>query len=140
MDISPQQAPDSTVRISATRALVVDDEPLIRWSVSETLTALEMEVEQAADAAGALEAISRSPAPFDVVVLDLRLPDVDDLSLLRRVCQSLPDAFVVLMTAYGSAEIAAEALATGARGVLQKPFELEALSRLLSLRNRTASS
>ncbi len=129
--ISPQPA-DPTGRVPLRRALVVDDESLIRWSVSETLTALAMDVKEAADAAGALNAITHAEVPFDVIVLDLRLPDVDDLSLLRRVCQLLPNAFVVLMTAFGSPEIVSQAMATGARAVLHKPFALEELSRILS--------
>lgn len=113
-------------------ALVVDDEALIRWSVSETLSGMGMTVQEAGDAAGALAVIAAATAPFDVVILDLRLPDMDDLSLLERVRQLLPEAVVVLMTAFGTAEIVAEAAALGVHAVLNKPFELDELSRLLS--------
>jgi len=139
MNISSPHGPGPSLRRSE-RALVVDDEALIRWSVAETLAALEMDVEEAADAAGALDAIARVAVPFDVVVLDLRLPDAGDLSLLKRVCQLLPNACVVLMTAFGTPEIMAEALTAGARSVLHKPFALEELSRLLSQRNLPANS
>lgn len=121
-------------RLEAVRALVVDDEALIRWSVAESLAMLDIEVEQAGDGATALETISRATRPFDIVVLDLRLPDTNDLTLLRRVRQSLPDAFVLLMTAFGTPEFMAEAEALGAHGILNKPFALEELSRLLSQR------
>ena len=140
MDISSQQAPDPSVPNPRLRALVVDDEALIRWSVAETLAALELDVAQAADAAGALDVITGATAPFDIVVLDLRLPDVNDLSLLARVRQLLPDAYVVVMTAFGTPELLAEAVAIGTHGVLQKPFELEELRRLLSRRSGTATS
>lgn len=122
------------------RALVVDDEALIRWSVAETLASLDMDVAQACDAASAVNTISHASAPFDIVVLDLRMPDVDDLSLLRRVRQLLPAAFVVLMTAFGTPEIMAEARALGAAAVLDKPFELEKLSRLLLNRGTTPAA
>jgi DNA-binding NtrC family response regulator len=112
-------------------ALVVDDEALIRWSVSETLAAMGMAVEQAGDGASALQAIANAAAPFDVVVLDLRLPDVDDLSLLGKVRQLLPSASVVLMTAFGTPEIVTGAQALGVRGILSKPFELDALTRMV---------
>jgi len=118
---------------------VVDDEALIRWSVGETLTALDMEVKQAATAAATLEVIAAAPSPFDVVVLDLRLPDVSDLSLLGRVRAQLPTARVVLMTAFGTPEIIAEAMTMGVHGVLTKPFELEELSRLLTRGETTES-
>ena len=127
-------------RVAPRRALVVDDEALIRWSVAETLTALGIEVEQAATAAATLDAIAGASSPFDVVVLDLRLPDMNDLSLLGRVREQLPTAVIVLMTAFGTPEIIAEAVSIGVNGVLTKPFELEALTRLLALPGETTTS
>ena len=127
-------------RVAPRRALVVDDEALIRWSVAETLTALGIEVEQAATAAATLDAIAGASSPFDVVVLDLRLPDMNDLSLLGRVREQLPTAVVVLMTAFGTPEIIAEAVSMGVHGVLTKPFELEALTRLLAPPGETTTS
>ena len=127
-------------RVAPRRALVVDDEALIRWSVAETLTALGIEVEQAATAAATLDAIAGASSPFDVVVLDLRLPDMNDLSLLGRVREQLPTAVVVLMTAFGTPEIIAEAVSIGVNGVLTKPFELEALTRLLAPPGETTTS
>jgi DNA-binding NtrC family response regulator len=110
--------------------LVVDDELLIRWSVSETLSELGFDVEQASDAAAALRAVSTTALPFDVVVLDLRLPDMNDLSLLGTLRQLLPNAVLILMTAFGTPEIAKDAQALGAT-VLNKPFELGELTRLV---------
>ncbi len=112
------------------RALVVDDEPLIRWSVSETLTELGCEVEQAADAGAAMKAVSGSTRQFDVVVLDLRLPDMKDLSLLESLRAMLPGAALVVMSAMVTPDIISSALALGAT-VLHKPFELEALRDLV---------
>jgi DNA-binding NtrC family response regulator len=109
------------------RVLVVDDEPLIRWSVTESLTGHGLDVEQASDAASALRAIITKPLPFDVVVLDLRLPDMRDLSLLGTIRQLLPDATLVLMTAYGTDDVLERAVALGAATVLNKPFELGSL-------------
>jgi len=111
--------------------LVVDDELLIRWSVSEALSDLGFDVEQASDAGSALRAVSTAALPFDVVVLDLRLPDMNDLSLLRTLRQLLPTAALILMTAFGTAEIFRDAQALGA-AVLGKPFELDELKRLVS--------
>lgn len=111
--------------------LVVDDEPLIRWSVTETLADLGLDVEQADCAASALQALTSTVLPFDVIVLDLRLPDMRDLSLLATIRQLVPETPVVLMTAFGTPEILADAYHLGVRGVLTKPFELEDLSRLV---------
>ena len=111
--------------------LVVDDEPLIRWSVTETLAGLGLDVEQADCAASALQAITSSALSFDVIVLDLRLPDMNDLSLLATIRQLLPETPVVLMTAFGTPEIIADARHLGVRNVLNKPFELSDLSRVV---------
>ena len=111
-------------------ALVVDDEPLIRWSVAESLVSLGFTVEDAPDAATALKMVTTAVLPYDVVVLDLRLPDMQDLSLLGTLRQLLPRAVLVLMTAFGTQTIEADARAFGAT-VLSKPFELADLNRIV---------
>jgi DNA-binding NtrC family response regulator len=111
--------------------LVVDDEALIRWSVAESLSDLGFDVEQASDASSALRMVTTAPTPFDVIVLDLRLPDMSDLSLLGTLRQLLPAAALILMTAFGTPEIFADAAAMGAT-VINKPFELDELTRLVN--------
>lgn len=111
-------------------ALVVDDEPLIRWSVSESLVGLGYTVEDAPDAATALKMVTTAALPYDVVVLDLRLPDMQDLSLLGTLRQLLPRAVLVLMTAFGTQTTEADARALGAT-MLSKPFELTELNRIV---------
>ena len=110
--------------------LVVDDEPLIRWSVTQSLGDLGYVVEDASDAASALKIVTTSPGSYAAIVMDLRLPDMNDLSLLGTLRQLLPDTQLILMTAFGSPEIVAEARALGAE-VLLKPFELSELSHLI---------
>jgi DNA-binding NtrC family response regulator len=111
-------------RIFPRRVLVVDDEPLIRWSITETLSGLGLDVEQADDAASALRHITAGPLGFDVILLDLRLPDMRDLSLIGTVRQLQPEASVILMTAFDSDEIVEGAIALGVETVLHKPFAL----------------
>lgn len=106
---------------------MVDDEPLIRWSVAETLSGIGLDVKQASDAASALAIMTTGPLEFDVIVLDLRLPDMHDLSLLATMRQLQPGASIVLMTAFGTDEIIERAIALGAGSVLHKPFELGSL-------------
>ena len=115
---------------SPLRVLVVDDEPLIRWSVSETLSDCGHEVAEAADARSAL-ASARGDGPFDVVVLDFRLPDSNDLELLSTLRSLMPKAQVILMTAFGSPEITQGALDLGAYSVVSKPFEVSDLASLI---------
>ena len=123
--------------MSPPAVLVVDDEPLIRWSVSESLRDQGFEVETAPDAATALKIATTAAVPFEVIVLDLRLPDMHDLSLLGTFRQILPRAHLILMTAFGSGDVIAEAAAIGA-DVLSKPFELDELNRLVSEDTRDA--
>ena len=112
------------------QVLVVDDEPLIRWSLTESLSALGFAVQDASDATSALKIVTTSPLPIEVVVLDLRLPDMRDLSLLATLRQLLPSAHLILMTAFDTPDVVAEARALGA-DVLAKPFELAELNRLV---------
>ena len=109
------------------RVLVVDDELLIRWSIAETLTEDGHCVIEAADAAAAIAELVKEPPP-DVVLLDYRLPDSDDLGLLARIRQLAPAAAVIMMTAFGTPEMTAEALELGAREVVSKPFNLHELA------------
>jgi DNA-binding NtrC family response regulator len=116
---------------SPLRVLVVDDEPLIRWSVCETLAENGHQVAEAADARSALTAARTAPVPFDVVLLDFRLPDSNDLTLLSTLRSLMPNAQIVLMTAFGSPEITQGALDLGAYSVVSKPFEVGDLASLI---------
>mgnify|MGYP003578034142 CR=1 FL=1 len=123
------------VKIYPRHVLVVDDEPLIRWSVSESLGAHGFTVEEATDAASALRIVTTTALPFAAIVLDLRLPDMSDLSLLATLRQLVPSAHIVLMTAFGTPELVAHAKALGA-DVIAKPFELDELNRLVRAKQR----
>jgi two-component system, NtrC family, response regulator AtoC len=109
---------------SPARVLVVDDEALIRWSLSESLADAGFEVTEAADRASALRAVSAARGEFDVVLLDFRLPDSNDLGLLGSVRQLAPKAGVIMMTAYSTPEMVQGAEALGAYRVIGKPFEV----------------
>ena len=111
--------------------LVVDDEPLIRWSLMKGLSRRGHEVVEAGSGAMAMESIGTSTRRFDVVVLDYRLPDRRDLSLLEDVRRLLPTAVVVMMTAFGEMEMRAAAMMLGARAVVDKPFQVNQLIDLI---------
>ena len=111
--------------------LVVDDEALIRWSLSEGLTEFGYVVRAAGTAAEAralLAAFGHEPL---VILLDLRLPDMADLTLLREIRATRPDAPVIVMTAYGSADDAKQALALGVNRFIGKPFDVTEMVRLV---------
>ena len=120
---------DENVR--ALRVLVVEDELLIRWSIAETLAHAGHTVIEAADGASAIMALKNDGERIDAVVLDYRLPDSNDLTLLSTVRRLLPDSPVVLMTAFGTPEVVKGALDLGVYHVLHKPFEMDDLESLL---------
>ena len=113
------------------RVLVVDDEPLIRWSLAETLAERGHIVTEAADAAETRLAVAKTPAP-DVVLPDFRLPDSNDLGLLRAIRHDAPHSQIILMTAHGTPEMTRDALALGAYRVVSKPFAVQELAALVS--------
>jgi two-component system response regulator PilR (NtrC family) len=118
----------NTVDGARLRVLVVDDEFLIRWSIVETLGAAGHTVVEAADARNA-RALLETADPVDAVVLDVRLPDSNDLTLLAEIRRAFPASPVFLMTAYGTPELADQARALGAVDVMNKPFEMQDLRR-----------
>ena len=113
------------------RVLIVDDEPLIRWSLAETLRERGYAVFEAADGLGAVELLVQSLRTVEVILLDYRLPDSNDLQLLSTLRTLSPGSKVVLMTAYGTPEVAAEALRLGAYRVVDKPLEMQDVADLV---------
>ncbi len=109
---------------AALRVLVVDDEGLIRWAIAETLTELGYSVIEAGDGVSALAILTGSSRPVDVILLDYRLPDSHNLSLLWMIRRLVPATQVVLMTAYGTPDVITRALDLGACRVISKPFEM----------------
>jgi DNA-binding response OmpR family regulator len=104
--------------------LVVDDEALVRWSLREALTERGYRVIEAPDGRSGL---ARCSDEVDLVILDHRLPDTDGLSVLSRLKRRRPDLPVMLLTAFGTEELVAAALADGAFHVGLKPFDVAAV-------------
>jgi DNA-binding NtrC family response regulator len=114
------------------RILIVDDEALIRWSLSETLSDCGHVVVEAGDAVGALRAVTSAAVPFDVVLLDFRLPDSNDLALLSHLRRLAPPTRIILMTAHGTLEILQAALDLGVHRVISKPFDMNDLAPMVA--------
>ena len=111
--------------------LVIDDELLIRWSLAETLSQAGHTVTEAGDRATALKVLRENPRLPDVVLLDYRLPDSNDLGLLTAIRQIAPKAQIIMMTAFGTPEVTKGALDLGAYRVVNKPFEVHDLAALV---------
>lgn len=113
------------------RVLVVDDEPLIRWSLAETLEQSGHVVVEAGDAQSAIRSVAAAGEPFDVVLLDYRLPDSNDLNLLATIRKLTPQSAVIMMTAFGTPEVMTGAIKLGAYQVIPKPFEVHEVAALV---------
>ena len=110
------------------RVLVVEDELLIRWAIAEILTQSGHIVLEASDGASAIRALTGATEPVDVVLLDYRLPDSNDLALLATIRRLAPASSVVLMTAYGTPEVTQGAFQLGVCRILNKPFDMHDLA------------
>ena len=105
----------------APAVLVVDDERNIRLTLSMALEALNIPVDTAENGEEALQKLAEKS--FQLMLLDLKLPDLDGLEVLRRVVDKHSATKVIIITAYGSVEVAVEAMKLGAIDFLQKPFQ-----------------
>lgn len=120
------QAPTGPLRV-----LIVEDEALIRWSIVETLARTGHTVLEAGDALSAVRTLADEAERVDIVLLDYRLPDSNDLGLLAEIRRLVPRTAVLLMTAFGTPELTRGALELGAYGVVNKPFDMHALEPML---------
>src|SRR2546425_619551 len=105
------------------RVLVVDDEPGLRQSLGLLLADAGYDV--AAEGNGA-KALARALAePFDLVLCDVRMPDMDGLAFLRGYVSGGGSALVIMMSAYGGEEAALAAMKEGAYGYIPKPVRAD---------------
>ncbi len=105
----------------AARILIIDDDEALRESLQFVLAAEGYEAVAAAEGLHALRLAEESP--FDAVLCDLRMPGIDGLELVPQLAQRLPGTTIVLMSAYGSSDLAIEAMQRGAYDFLAKPFQ-----------------
>lgn len=128
--------------------LVVDDEEAARTSLGEILRLEGYHVEIAADGNKAITLISQQTVngtPYDLILLDLKMPGIDGLDVLRFITQLIPEQtdpnrpMIILLTAHGSLESAIEALRYGAHDYLLKPSSpdqiVNSVSRALEIRS-----
>jgi len=113
------------------KVLIVDDEEALTWTMMRALLkqADGYEVLVANSGQKALEILERNP--IDVVVSDIRMPDIDGLQLLTEIKKRYPQTKVILMTAYGSPELRKEASKRGSIFYIEKPFEIDRLNELI---------
>ncbi len=104
---------------SGKRILIVDDEANIRMTLAAILQGVGYQVTTAGDGASALEQFQRRQ--FDLVFLDLRMPDTDGMTLFRELRRVQPDAAVIILTGHATLDSAVEGVRLGARDYMFKP-------------------
>jgi FixJ family two-component response regulator len=110
--------------------LIVDDEKNIRLTLSLALEKLNLPVDTADSGKDALKKLAEKS--YALMLLDLRMPGIDGMEVLRRVLEIRPEVKVVIITAWGSIEAAVEAMKLGAVDFLQKPFDAEEVRNLVA--------
>jgi DNA-binding response OmpR family regulator len=108
------------------KILVIDDENNIRMMIRLALQHVGHTVETAADGSEGLEKFGDG-TPWDVVLLDQRMPGLEGMEVLRAMRLRQPAARIIMITAYGTIDLAVEAMKAGATDFLRKPFTADTL-------------
>ena len=109
--------------------MIVDDEKIVRESFYYWFQKAGHFVEKASSAFEALEQLEKTA--FDLLFVDIKMPEMDGIELLEKIRLEYPDTFVIIITAYGSIESAVKAMKIGASDYLLKPFKPDQLSLTL---------
>ena len=109
----------------------MDDEETLTWSMAKSLSRDRDKygVEIANNGREALDVLSKMP--IDLVISDIRMPDINGLDLLVRVKRDFPKTKVIIMTAYGSSDVQKEASKRGSLHYIEKPFEINEIRKLI---------
>lgn len=111
------------------KILVVDDEKLVRDFIVETLKRKNYDVESADSGQKALSILK--DRSFDLVITDMKMPDLTGIELLKKIKEIAPETLVIIITAYGTVENAVEAMRLGAFNYLIKPFTPDSIEAIL---------
>lgn len=110
--------------------LIVDDEKNICLTLFQALETLGVETDTALNGEEALAKLKNKE--FGLILLDLKMPGMDGMEVLRQVREIRPDIHIIIITAYGTVESAVEAMKLGAVDFIQKPFSAEEIRELVS--------
>jgi len=115
--------------MSIEKILIVDDEMIVRNFLAETLRRKNIEVSTAENGKKALSLIKETP--FDMVITDMKMPDLTGIEVLKKCKEISPNTIVVVITAFGSIENAVEAMRLGAFSYLIKPFSPDTIEAII---------
>ena len=113
------------------KVLIVDDEETLTWSMAKSLSRDrdKYEIEIANNGKEALNVLSKMP--IDLVISDIRMPDINGLDLLVQIKRDYPETKVIIMTAYGSSDVQKKASKRGSLYYIEKPFEINEIRKLI---------
>jgi DNA-binding response OmpR family regulator len=116
---------------SSKKVLIVDDEETLTWSMAKSLSKDKdkFEVIIANNGREAINLLKKNE--FDVVISDIRMPDINGLDLLVRIRKEYPQTKVIIMTAYGSSDVQKEANRRGSLFYVEKPFEISDIRKII---------
>ena len=109
--------------------LIVDDDEVMQETLSDVLRKRGYEIFTVGSGNGALPMIEKNV--IDLILLDMRLPDIDGLEVLKKIKEFDTEILVIMMTAYSDVQTAVSAMKSGAYDYINKPFELEELKLLI---------
>jgi DNA-binding NtrC family response regulator len=107
------------------KILVIDDEAIVRTSCERTLIPEGYEVRVASGGREGLSLLEQEP--FSLVLLDLKMPDIDGIDVLNTIKEKWPETKVVMITGYSTVDTAVQALRLGAFNFIEKPFTPDTL-------------
>jgi len=107
------------------KILVIDDEAIVRASCDRALGNEGYEIKMASSGQEGLDFLEKEP--FNIVLLDLKMPDIDGIDVLNKITGTWPDTKVIMITGYSTVETAVQALRLGAYNFIEKPFTPDTL-------------
>ncbi|NOZ68545.1 MAG: sigma-54-dependent Fis family transcriptional regulator [Deferribacteres bacterium] len=107
------------------KILVIDDEAIVRRSCERTLQPEGFDTKVSASGKEGIELLEKEP--FDLVLLDLKMPDMDGIEVLKKIKAAWPETKVVIITGYSTVETAVKTLKLGAHNYIEKPFTPDTL-------------
>jgi len=126
---SRQSEPTTEPAFPGARILVVDDERMMRHTLAELFTRMGYQAAKAASGSKALEYLARQR--FDLVILDLKMPEMDGTEVLKAARPLAPDTVFIILTAYGTLDSAIAGIRHGAFDYLLKPISVQEIVRVV---------
>ena len=112
------------------KILITDDEENIRYFFKRLFESIEEKIYEASSGKETIKLINE--VDFDLIILDVKLPDINGLDLLKTIKEHRPDIVIIIVTAYGTTEIAIESIKLGAYDCIFKPFDDDKLEKQIS--------